>query len=485
MVLTSVGCQLQFSSLLAKELLYVYFFSHKTMDKDQGDLADIVRSGAGGALSTADNHNSYWQFPLEPEDFRSAVISEPLENFGDPFSAIQNPLLHELNLASPGYFNSSNSCLKTNVEDDTSSISTASLLSQTILEEEMGRPCNIFSRMLQISPNLKIGILPREISTTSSSLRPLKVTSHVDDMINTTNSSIDSGAAVQISSPRNHSIKRRKSQAKKVVCIPAPAAANSRPSGEVVPSDLWAWRKYGQKPIKGSPYPRGYYRCSSSKGCSARKQVERSRTDPNMLVITYTSEHNHPWPTQRNALAGSTRTQPLKSNNNAAASKNTSSPTSSQTPKFTNMKEEPNENTTTCTIGNNNNNTNSNDNELITSASVKEEIGDITYQKTQEIICEREFDQNQQSFNHQIYKPVLAMESSNHHHHQTDDLMFADLGELDPSDPLHLLFTQGFSGAKSEDQRDHTQNKGLGPFSLFDWSPNNPSSFGEASGRGL
>lgn len=42
---------------------------------------------------------------------------------------------------------------------------------------------------------------------------------------------------------------------------------------------------------------RGYYRCSSSKACPARKQVERSRTDPNMLVITYTSDHNHPWPT--------------------------------------------------------------------------------------------------------------------------------------------------------------------------------------------
>ncbi|KAK9155286.1 hypothetical protein Sjap_002766 [Stephania japonica] len=481
MVLTYVGCQLQFPSLLAKELLYVCFFSHKTMDKVQGDLADIVRSGAGGALSTADDdRNNYWQIPMEPENFLSAVIPAPLENFGDPFSAMQDPLIHELDLATPGYFDSSNSCLKTSLEDDHSSMSTGSLLAQTILEEEMRRPCNIFSRMLQISPNSKMPISPREISTTSSSLRPLKViTPHVDDM----NSSFDSAAAVQIS-PRNPSIKRRKSQAKKVVCIPAPAAANSRPTGEVVPSDLWAWRKYGQKPIKGSPYPRGYYRCSSSKGCSARKQVERSRTDPNMLVITYTSEHNHPWPTQRNALAGSTRTQPPKSNHNATASKTTSSPTSSQTPKSTNLKEEPKENTTTI-IGNNNNN--NNDNESTTSASVKGEIGEIgeiTDQKTQEIICEGEFDHHQQSFTHQIYKPILAMESSNHHP-QTDDLMFADLGELDPTDPLHLLFSQGFSGAKSEDMRDHTQNKGLDPFSLFDWSPNNPSSFGEAAGRGL
>ncbi|KAI6707718.1 hypothetical protein NL676_010680 [Syzygium grande] len=95
--------------------------------------------------------------------------------------------------------------------------------------------------------------------------------------------------------------KRRKSQLKKVCHVPA----------ESLSSDIWAWRKYGQKPIKGSPYPRGYYRCSSSKGCMARKQVERNRSDPGMFIVTYTAEHNHPAPTHRNSLAGSTRQKPV------------------------------------------------------------------------------------------------------------------------------------------------------------------------------
>lgn len=56
---------------------------------------------------------------------------------------------------------------------------------------------------------------------------------------------------------------------------------------------------------------RGYYRCSSSKGCLARKQVERNKTDPTMFIVTYTGEHSHPAPTHRNSLAGSTRQKPL------------------------------------------------------------------------------------------------------------------------------------------------------------------------------
>uniref|UniRef100_A0A1J3CR40 Putative WRKY transcription factor 65 n=1 Tax=Noccaea caerulescens TaxID=107243 RepID=A0A1J3CR40_NOCCA len=96
----------------------------------------------------------------------------------------------------------------------------------------------------------------------------------------------------------SHSPKRsRKSIEKRVVNVPMKEMEGSRHKGDTTPpSDSWAWRKYGQKPIKGSPYPRGYYRCSSTKGCPARKQVERSRDDPTMILITYTSEHNHPWP---------------------------------------------------------------------------------------------------------------------------------------------------------------------------------------------
>ncbi|KAI7740338.1 hypothetical protein M8C21_020890 [Ambrosia artemisiifolia] len=98
--------------------------------------------------------------------------------------------------------------------------------------------------------------------------------------------------------------KKRKNQIKRVCQVPAEGAS----------SDMWCWRKYGQKPIKGSPYPRGYYKCSTSKGCLARKQVERNKSDPGMLIITYTGEHNHPTPTHRNSLSGSSRNKTTVNN---------------------------------------------------------------------------------------------------------------------------------------------------------------------------
>ncbi|CAM0882865.1 unnamed protein product [Alopecurus aequalis] len=89
---------------------------------------------------------------------------------------------------------------------------------------------------------------------------------------------------------------RRRSLQKRVVTVPFADVSVPRPKGVGegnTNTDSWAWRKYGQKPIKGSPFPRAYYRCSSSKGCPARKQVERSQADPDMVLITYSYEHNH------------------------------------------------------------------------------------------------------------------------------------------------------------------------------------------------
>ncbi|URE24812.1 WRKY [Musa troglodytarum] len=56
--------------------------------------------------------------------------------------------------------------------------------------------------------------------------------------------------------------------------------------------DGYKWRKYGQKSIKNSPNPRSYYRCSNPR-CGAKKQVERSMEDPEMLIVTYEGLHLH------------------------------------------------------------------------------------------------------------------------------------------------------------------------------------------------
>ncbi|XP_010538516.1 PREDICTED: probable WRKY transcription factor 28 isoform X2 [Tarenaya hassleriana] len=56
--------------------------------------------------------------------------------------------------------------------------------------------------------------------------------------------------------------------------------------------DGYRWRKYGQKAVKNSPYPR----CTTQR-CNVKKRVERSYQDPTVVITTYEGQHNHPIPT--------------------------------------------------------------------------------------------------------------------------------------------------------------------------------------------
>ncbi|GER50873.1 WRKY DNA-binding protein 70 [Striga asiatica] len=56
--------------------------------------------------------------------------------------------------------------------------------------------------------------------------------------------------------------------------------------------DGFAWRKYGQKEIMNSNYPRCYYRCTHKhEGCKATKQVQMIKDDPITYQTTYFNRH--------------------------------------------------------------------------------------------------------------------------------------------------------------------------------------------------
>jgi WRKY transcription factor 2 len=58
--------------------------------------------------------------------------------------------------------------------------------------------------------------------------------------------------------------------------------------------DGYSWRKYGQKQVKHSEYPRSYYKCTHP-SCQVKKKVERSH-EGHVTEIIYKGTHNHPIP---------------------------------------------------------------------------------------------------------------------------------------------------------------------------------------------
>ncbi|GFZ15113.1 WRKY DNA-binding protein 55 [Actinidia rufa] len=95
----------------------------------------------------------------------------------------------------------------------------------------------------------------------------------------------DSGGGSSSQRPR----RRKDDMDRRTEMVRAPRMGNT----EIPPDDGFTWRKYGQKEILGSRFPRGYYRCTHQKQyhCPAKKQVQRLNNDPTTFQVTYRGDH--------------------------------------------------------------------------------------------------------------------------------------------------------------------------------------------------
>ncbi|KAG6487432.1 WRKY transcription factor 55-like [Zingiber officinale] len=82
---------------------------------------------------------------------------------------------------------------------------------------------------------------------------------------------------------------RKRKEGTRTLIVPATRTGNP----DNPPDDGYTWRKYGQKDILNSRFPRSYYRCThkSFHGCPAKKQVQRLHNDPSVFEVTYRGTH--------------------------------------------------------------------------------------------------------------------------------------------------------------------------------------------------
>ncbi|KAL9995779.1 putative transcription factor WRKY family [Helianthus debilis subsp. tardiflorus] len=99
-----------------------------------------------------------------------------------------------------------------------------------------------------LQPSMSSGFQITNLSQVSSAGQPNMSSSSFKRKCN---SMEDSHTKCTGSSGRCHCSKKRKSKMKRVVRVPAISVKMAD-----IPPDDYSWRKYGQKPIKGSPYPR-------------------------------------------------------------------------------------------------------------------------------------------------------------------------------------------------------------------------------------
>ncbi|OMO90606.1 DNA-binding WRKY [Corchorus olitorius] len=220
--------------------------------------------------------NSHKILTLTPATINPATVATPVIT---PASFVQSqPQSLTLDFTKPSLFSSSAKSTELEFTKESFSVSSnSSFMSSAITGDGSVSNGKLGSSLfVQPAPAVSAGKPPL-------SSAPYKKRCHEHD-----HSEDVSGKFSGSGSGKCHCSKRRKNRVKKVTRVPAISSKIAD-----IPPDEYSWRKYGQKPIKGSPYPRGYYKCSTIRGCPARKHVERAPDDPSMLIVTYEGEHRH------------------------------------------------------------------------------------------------------------------------------------------------------------------------------------------------
>ncbi|KAJ3680850.1 hypothetical protein LUZ60_015339 [Juncus effusus] len=93
----------------------------------------------------------------------------------------------------------------------------------------------------------------------------------------------------QLSDPSSFIPQNTEQQTQEMSHQTANSGSADRPS-----YDGYNWRKYGQKQVKGSEFPRSYYKCTHP-NCPVKKKVERT-LEGQIAEIVYKGEHNHSKP---------------------------------------------------------------------------------------------------------------------------------------------------------------------------------------------
>nr|AYD59715.1 WRKY transcription factor 56 [Ziziphus jujuba] len=109
---------------------------------------------------------------------------------------------------------------------------------------------------------------------------------HVD-----ANNKLESGSSGRPSS-KTKSSSGKKELSDKMMMKKHKYAFQTRSQVDIL-DDGYRWRKYGQKTVKNSNFPRSYYRCTH-RGCNVKKQIQRLSKDEEVVVTTYEGIHTHP-----------------------------------------------------------------------------------------------------------------------------------------------------------------------------------------------